>query len=308
MSSCLLTGAAGFLGHHLHRELARRYDRVVPLDVTGGSGTIKWNLTEERAALSLPGDCEDVYHVAGLAHIVPLTASESDRFFQINARGTANLLAALPNGIRSVTMISTVAVYGREQGVLLDEETPRAAVDPYGASKRQAEDLFLEWGRLHQVRVTLFRLPLVAGPGAPGNLGAMVRALRKGLYCGIAPGTARRSVVNVTDVAGIIVDAARIGGVYHLTDGYHPTLRELEIGLSKALGRRPPLVLPRAIARTAAAAGDAAERILRRNPPFNSRAFTKLTSTLTYSDAKARTALNWRPRPVLETLSEIVAQ
>jgi nucleoside-diphosphate-sugar epimerase len=202
--------------------------------------------------------------------------------------------------------VSTVAVYGLECGSGLDEGTPRRATDPYGESKKTAEDLILEWGEKNGVTVGIVRLPLAAGAGAPGNLGAMVAALRNGRYLGVGGGDARRSIVLARDVARILPCVAEVGGVYHLTDGHHPSFRELEDALCEALGRPSPKRLPLPVARAAALAGDVAGGIGLK-APFSSRAMRKMTSTLTFSDEKARTALNWQPARVVDAAAELVA-
>src|SRR5690606_7779589 len=145
-------------------------------------------------------------------------------------RGTEHLLAALERQARlpeAFVLVSTVAVYGREAGEGLTEATPREAEDPYGLSKRQAEDAVQAWGARHGVRVGIVRLPLVAGTGAPGNLGAMVQAIRRGRYLGIGDGSARRSVVLAADVARVLPAVAERGGTYNLTDGRHPSFAEI---------------------------------------------------------------------------------
>jgi nucleoside-diphosphate-sugar epimerase len=250
-----------------------------------------------------------VYHVAGRAHVVPATPEQAERFYAVNARGTEHLLAALDrhNTLpEAVVLVSTVAVYGRNEGVLLTEDTPRAATDPYGNSKRKAEDLALDWGERHGVRVGIVRLPLVAGPDAPGNLGAMVRALARRRYLGIGEGAARRSMVWVEDVARILPVVAERGGIYHLTDGEHPSFDELEVALANALRRRPPLHLPQVVARLGGHMGDAVQAMTGWRPPLTSRTVNKMTTTLTFSDARARADLEWSPTPVLEVADRLV--
>jgi nucleoside-diphosphate-sugar epimerase len=251
----------------------------------------------------------EVYHLAGLAHLVPVSQSEQERFFLYNVEGTRNLLCALERARslpQAFVLISTVAVYGREDGILVDEETPRKATDPYGASKREAEDLVVEWGGRRGVRITLLRLPLVAGARAPGNLGALVRALACGRYLGVGRGDARRSMVLASDVAQVLPRAAEVGGTFHLTDGYHPSFHELETALATALGRRHPARLPVPLAVLLAHVGDALQMSTGRKMPLSRRALTKMRSTLTFSDDRARRELGWAPSRVLEHVGDLI--
>jgi len=309
--SCLVTGGSGFVGRPLVRRLERdgHAVTVVALEAEPGQRTVVADLSAGPVDLGSER-YREVYHLAGLAHLEPHGEAQRARFVAVNLGGTRALLDSLERCSElpeSLLLVSTVAVYGREAGTLLDEDTPRRASDPYGASKRDAEDLVLAWGEEHGVRTAIARLPLVAGPNAPGNLKRMVVAIAAGRYLGVGPGSARRSMVWVDDVAAILPRMARSGGVYHLTDGRHPTFAELERRLAAALGRRPPWRVPLPLARLLAMAGDVVEMVSGRRAPFNRRALSKMTSSLTFSDERARQQLAWAPGQVLDRIGELVA-
>lgn len=308
---CLLTGASGFLGRHVARGLKIDGQRVVALSRTSASDPshIRADLAGDDDIDFRGRSFEIVYHLAGLAHTVPLSSEEKERFFRVNHAGTLNLLRALERASRlpvAVVLASTVAVYGMETGRLLDEETPRAARDPYGASKRMAEDALVEWGEKRGVRVGIVRLPLVAGRGAPGNLGAMVRALRRGRYLGVGTGAARRSMVWAEDLVHVLPKIAHTGGVFHLTDDHHPSFSELEKALSIALRRAAPPHLPLWMARSAARLGDLAQGVTGIKMPLTARGLSKMILDLTFTDEKARRVLGWQPTRVIDRAAELV--
>jgi nucleoside-diphosphate-sugar epimerase len=291
MKRALLTGGSGFLGWYVREALSAKGRTTVELTRSAfdleGDGTP-----------SLDGSFDEIYHVAGLAHRVPRTDEERERFFRVNRDGTQRLLDAIDGCSRppeAFVLVSTVAVYGVETGTGLDEATPRHAADPYGASKREAEDLVTGWCADRKIRCGIVRLPLVVGSGAPGNLLAMARAMQSGKYFGIGDGGARRSMVAASDVAAILPVVAERPGAYHLTDGRHPSFAEVEAAIARGLGIRNPMRIPFGIARTGARACDGLEAVLGRNLPFSSRVFTKMTSTLTFSDDRARKTLGWSP-------------
>lgn len=308
----LVTGGIGFLGRHVVDAVETVGMRPLVLGLEAAQDcdqSIQVDLSQEVPDLSSV-NLKAVFHVAGLAHLVPRDQTQSDRFFEVNVGGTENLLLGLERSAEmpdALVLVSTVAVYGVERGELLGEETPRNANDPYGLSKRQQEDLVLEWGERLGVRIGIVRLPLVAGRGAPGNLGAMVRALKAGRYPGIGAGDARRSMVLAGDVAGVLLKIADVGGIFHLTDGFHPSFRELEDALCQALGRKPPRRIPLNVAHFMAWGGDSIQMITGRPMPFTSRRLEKMTSNLTFSDDKARKILEWSPRAVVDLAEEIVA-
>lgn len=304
MERYLVTGGSGFLGRHL---VAGLHEAGVEVTALGRgeqefSGWIRADLTRPETLQLGRRPYHAVVHAAGLAHIAPRSREDSQRFFAVNARGTQHLLAALdrlPQAPEGFVLISTVAVYGRTAGELLNESTPAEAKDPYGASKIETERLVREWADARGVCCAVLRLPLVFGEDPPGNLGALSSAIRRRRYAGIRPGTARRSIVWARNVAGIIPRAAKTSGIYHLTDGEHPTLRQLELAYAAKYGVSAPPSLPRAAARLVAWAGDPLTALLGDRVPLNSRRFEKMTCTLTFSDDLARARLGWNPDRVL---------
>jgi nucleoside-diphosphate-sugar epimerase len=304
--SCLVTGASGFLGRHLVSQLLADGWSVASAGVAALPDVphIPFDLSGKQPAPRLDAvDC--VFHLAGLAHRVPRTPAEADEFFLINARGTERVLDAFTNPPAAFLLVSTVAVYGRETGEALTEETMLDAKDPYGRSKIEAETAVRRWAERTGNRAAILRLPLVIGSTAPGNFGRMVEAIRRGRYAGIGSGDARRSMVLASDVAGIASKAASAGGTYHLTDGCHPSFAELENALSHSLGRRRPPHIPMPVAKALAFGGDLLERTGKRMP-FSSRTLEKMTASLTFSDQRARNALGWSPRRVVDAIPEIV--
>ena len=157
------------------------------------------------------------------------------------------------------------------------------------------------------MRTAIVRLPLVAGPGAPGNLGAMVRGLCSGKYLGLGSGAARRSMVWGAEVGRILPKLARAGGVFHLTDGHHPSFAELEAALAEALNKKSPWRLPLGVAKLGAWTGDILNQWTKLNVPLNTRSLTKMTSTLTFSDERARKELGWNPSRVVDHAAELVS-
>ncbi len=298
MIRCLVTGGSGFVGRYAVSALRESGRETLMLSRTELCDKVIAG--DLNSKINLGSNCfDEVYHIAGLAHCIPGRHRAGADFFKVNVEGTRFLLDGLEktgNLPQSFVFISSVSVYGADRGVFLDEETSRGAMDPYGASKKEAEDLLLSWGAQHNVRIGIARLPLVVGPNAPGNLGAMIKALKANRYLGIGDGAARRSMVCVDQVASILPKIAEIGGVYHLTDGHNPSFAELEAALCSEIGRQLPMRLPLWIAKIAATCGDA----LGENSPINTRVVSKMTDTLTFSDDRAQNMLGWEPVGVLD--------
>jgi nucleoside-diphosphate-sugar epimerase len=231
--------------------------------------------------------------------MVPKTEKDKQVFFNVNVMGTQNLLKGLnqaPSLPKSFIFISSLAVYGLDNGELINENHALLSKDPYGLSKIQAEKIVQEWCKQNNVVCTILRLPLVVGVNPPGNLGAMIRGIEKGYYFNVAGGNTKKSMVLAEDVAKIILKVAEVGGIYNLTDGYHPSFVELSEYITIQLGKRKPMNLPLWLARIIAKFGD----LLGSKAPLNTNKLMKITSDLTFDDSKAREAFGWNPTPVLE--------
>lgn len=290
----LLTGESGFLGKIIKKTIDKNF-RIVTL--SRKSGTYKVDLQD-----SIPefiNEFEIIVHAAGIAHVVPKNKLDNSAFFDVNVQGTQNLLRGIKlSGTlpEKFVFISTVAVYGVNQGKDIDENTSLLAKDPYGLSKIQAEQLVSDWCQKNNVICTILRLPLLVGENPPGNLGAMIQGIKKGYYFNIAGGLAHKSMVLAEDVANIILKASEIGGVYNLTDGSHPNFYELSNAIAKQYGKSKLFNLPFFIAKSFALIGD----VVGPKFPLNSKKLKKITTDLTFDDTKAREILGWNPNKVLD--------
>jgi len=294
--TALITGASGFLGSIISDSLRNSNYRIKTLGKRE-ENDFSVDLSEENLNFEINEAFDLVIHAAGKAHSVPKTKIQKQEFFDVNVTGTANLLKALENSIlpKAFIFISSVSVYGLETGTSIAEDHALQANDPYGTSKIEAEKLVWDWCHKYNVICTILRLPLIAGPNPPGNLKAMIHGIKKGYYFNIAGGKAKKSMVLAEDVAKIIPVAAKIGGIFNLTDGYHPSFSELSQIIAKQLGKSKPLNIPVWAAKLMAKTGD----LLGSKAPVNSNKLLKITSDLTFDDSKARELLGWNPAPVL---------
>jgi nucleoside-diphosphate-sugar epimerase len=289
----LITGSTGFLGKVIIEE--NQKFQLYTLNRT--SGDYIFDLSNTIPNFDFTFDL--IIHNAGKAHFIPKTKVESNNFFDINTKGTENLLKGLENKLpKQFVFISTVSVYGVITGELLNENTKLNAKDPYGLSKINAEKLIIEWCQRHNVICTILRLPLVVGENPPGNLGSMIRAIKSGFYMNIAGGHAKKSMVLAVDVAKFITIVSKFGGIYNLTDGIHHTMYELSKSYSLKYKKKIPYNIPFFVAKVLALFGD---KIVK-NFPFNSNKLKKIVSNLTFDDTKARNSIGWNPKNAINHL------
>ena len=290
----LFTGASGFLGNNIYPLLLKAKYKVDTVGLT-----LQDNYTVNLVSDIPKLDCkyDVVLHAAGKAHSIPKTELEKQAFFDVNLQGTKNLCTALENsGIpKAFIFISTVAVYGCDSGENITEEHPLNGTTPYALSKIKAEKYLEGWCAMHNVKLSILRPSLIAGPNPPGNLGAMIHGIKTNKYLSIAGGKARKSVLMVQDIANLFPMLIEKGGIYNVCDSYQPSFRELEMVICKQLSRKGPISIPYWLAKSMAVVGDC----LGEKAPINSLKLRKITSSLTFSNEKAMRELGWKPMNVL---------
>ena len=293
-SKILLTGSSGFLGSHILDFLENENYEVIKV---GRSLTSDINI--DISLNKLPEiDVDYVIHVAGKAHVIPKTEKEKKEFFNVNFIGTNNLLFGLDTTkLQSIIFISTVAVYGKEVGELIDEKSPLLGNTPYAISKIKAEQSIIDFGIINNIKTVVLRLPLVSGKNPLGNLGAMIKAIKKGYYFRIGKGEAKKSIISASDIANLIPELFDLNGVYNLTDTSHPMISEIDSIIAKKFNKKIKSI-PIQLIKVIAKIGDIFYFF-----PFNSSKFEKLTKNLTFSNKKIFNYIKYRPS---KGLSDIV--
>lgn len=286
----LLTGSTGFLGKELINHLK---DSFLIFELFNPDNLQTIRLEKEAPIFSQAFDI--VVHSAGKAHSYPNNEIDKNKFFDVNVKGTHNLLKGLSTaGLpKQFVFISSIAVYGRGYGNALSENETLSATDPYGLSKIQAELLVQDWCNTNNVVCTILRLPLLVGKNPPGNLGSMIKAIRKGYYFNVGGGKAKKSMVLAEDVARFIPIIASVGGTYNLTDGVHPNFSSLSYAIAKKKMYNIPLFVAKILGYLGECLGE--------KSPINLLKIKKITSDLTFDDSKARN-MGWEPQSVLEYL------
>ncbi|WP_207101517.1 UDP-glucose 4-epimerase GalE [Paracoccus shandongensis] len=177
----LVTGGAGYIGSHACKALAAAGYVPVTLDnlSTGWRDAVKFGpLVQadllDRAALDAAFAEHRplaVLHFAALSQVGEAMA-EPGKYWRNNVTGSLNLIeAAIHAGCLDFVFSSTCATYGDRDGEVLDEDTPQAPLNAYGASKRAIEDMLVDFGASHGLRSVIFRYFNVAGADPDGEVG-----------------------------------------------------------------------------------------------------------------------------------------
>ena len=162
----LVTGGTGYIGSHTTLELLQAGHDVVVMDNLANSSTESLNRVQEltgRTAAFVQADLLDpaaleaiftehspeaVIHFAGLKAVGESVAKPL-HYYRNNVAGTLNLLTAMDrHDVRTIVFSSSATVYGASEEVPLAEDLPMDAVNPYGRTKEQIEDILTDLGDL----------------------------------------------------------------------------------------------------------------------------------------------------------------
>jgi len=317
----LVTGATGFIGQHLVNVLLEEGASVIvlsrrPPSETGRKyKTVVGDLTKPATLEGICDDVDIVFHLGGYAHAINQLDEDSETINQkVTVEGTRALIEqSLKAGVSRFLFFSSVKAMGEGGADCIDETAEDQAVSSYGKAKREAEKLVLEAGQ-HGLQPTIFRLPMVYGPGCKGNLPRMIRAIARGRFPVLPETGNRRSMVDVRDVVQAAMLAAgsesAAGKTYIVTDGQVYSTRQIYEWICAALSRPVPhRAIPLPMLRIVARMGDVITRLIGRRFVFDSDALGKLTGSAWYSSEKISRELNYRPTHTLkDSLPEMVAE
>lgn len=281
-----LTGSTGFLGNNISTFLLKENTIIA--------------LPDRNQLLIELAKCQKIgmlIHAAGKAHSTLTNREETQAFYEVNYELTKKITETIDQKkieLNTFVFISTVAVYGIEAGLDISEEAPLKGNSPYAQSKIMAEAHLQQWAEFTGVNLVILRLPLIFGDNAPGNLGAMERAVKGRYFFQIGKGEAKRSMVHFKQLAEFLPSLIGKSGIYNLTDGTNNSYNQVAQYFAKKYKRsiiNVPLLPFKIVARV----GDLIPKF-----PLNSYRLSKLSSSLTFSDQKARRELGWKGTNSLE--------
>ena len=232
----LVTGGAGFIGHHLVRGLLARGHQVTVLDdFSSGSPErlaplldsiclVEGSVLDADAVDRAIAGREVVFHMAAIASVAR-SQREPRLTHAVNVEGTiAVVLAAARHRLRRAVLAGSSAVYGDAASLPCREEQRPAPQSPYGVDKLAAEHYLHVLGAAGGVETIALRYFNVFGPGQDpaSEYAAVIPRFITAALGGQRPtingsGTISRDFVYVDDVVAANVLAATVPGVGGLT-------------------------------------------------------------------------------------------
>lgn len=313
----MITGAAGFIGNVLARELLARDREVRALVRPASDNSSLDGLDVERAA----GDIQDVdslirafkgintvYHLAGKISIMP---GDHTLIRNINLEGTKNVIdACLKCGVRQLVYTSSIhALKEPPMGTVIDESMPfvpdcsrgeydrskaRASIEVAGAAEKGLDSV------------------IVCPTGALGPYDFRVSSITQ-TFIDFACGRMRLTVggaydfVDVRDVAVGHILAAEKGktGQNYILSGQRTTMDEMMSMLKEVSGvPGPKYKVPAWLAKFAGFFTPVYYKLANKAPRFTVYSISTLQSNSVISHRKATMELGYRPRPIKESIED----
>jgi nucleoside-diphosphate-sugar epimerase len=190
----MIAGGSGFIGTHLAQRLrdSRRFDTVLVADIKrsplSGQPGIDMHMVDVREPIPSELDAYRPDWIFNLAAVHREPGHAPHEYYLTNILGAKHVCDyASRTGCNRILFTSSISVYGPTDGPTTEDSSLRPST-PYGGSKLAAEALHEQWSEAEQDRrLIIVRPGVIYGPGDPGNILRMIRAIRAGLF--VTPGT-----------------------------------------------------------------------------------------------------------------------
>ena len=247
----LITGATGFVGRHLVKQL-----------IESQAYTVR-TLTREKTVLEQPHlapiytdditqysdwsagltGCDVVIHLAARVHVMREYLDDPlSEYRKINVTATLNLARqAAQQGVKRFIFVSSIGVNGKEtqQGLSYKPDDIPRPQEAYSQSKWEAEQALAALCQETGMALVILRPPIIYGPGVKGNFKSMMSCLKKGIPLPLKSVENQRSLVSVYNVVDLIIHCINhpraVNQTFLVSDGQDVSIGELLKKLAQAM-------------------------------------------------------------------------
>ena len=295
----LVTGASGFVGTVLCRELLarghavraalrRRFPpSVVPPQL---QQILVPDIGAEFDRRALVDGVDTVVHLAAIAH---RSNPDDGELRRVNCDAAVRLAEAAAGSVRRFVFLSSAKVHGEDSGSgTYTEDDALDPQDSYGRSKLEAERALTDTAARCGIELVIVRPPLVYGPEVRANFLRLLGWIDSGLPLPFASVRNRRSLIyigNLADAIARLAEHPAARGPFLVGDDESVSTPELVSRIARMLGRPARLLpVPPALLRMAGMIAGRRDDIRR------------LTGNLAIDSLRARRLLDWRPPYTLD--------
>jgi len=309
-----ITGATGFIGGHLARQLREAGHEVIAVvrnpekakDLSEiGIVLHKGDVNEKESMRKPMTDVDGVFHVAGWYKV---GARDKSQAYAINVEGTRNVLELMKElNIRKGVYTSTLAVNSDTHGVEVDESYHFTGkhIAVYDQTKADAHDIALKM-IAEGLPLVIVQPGLVYGPGDTSSVRtSFIQYLKKQLP--VMPMQTAFSWAHVDDIAHahrLAMERGKIGENYYICGPTHTFVSGLEIA-KEITSVRLPLAVPAGMIRMMSSMMYLFDKFIPVPESYTGEGL-RVVAGVTYiaTNNKAKRELGYNPRPLKEGLAE----
>ncbi|MCO5935657.1 NAD-dependent epimerase/dehydratase family protein [Mucilaginibacter sp. RB4R14] len=314
----LVTGATGFLGAELAKELILRRNKVrctkrassiIPKILEPFVDKIEWVNADLMDAAALEDALEGITQVYNCAAFVSLKQADKEPMIRTNVRGTANLVDLCnEKGIRMVHTSSVAAVGEAKPGELITENNhldSSTETDGYAISKLESE-MEVWRGIAEGLDAVIVNPTIIIGvsAGTTGS-GQIFETVRKGLkfYTGGTIG-----FVDVQDVAKCMIALmeTNLSGERYIINAENRPYKHLFEEIAGCLNVPAPKTLAKPWMMELAWRGASFIGLLTGKAPALDKTSARAASnSREFDNSKIKQAIGFKFKPVSETIKEV---
>jgi nucleoside-diphosphate-sugar epimerase len=304
----LITGAGGFIGHHLVMDQLKREREVIGVDIQTSR---LQDLSHHPRLRILEGDFTDralldghlngvdiCFHLAS-AHLE--TNANEDYFYKVNVKGARDLVQrAYETGIARFVHCSSVGVYGSRTKGITDENDACYPDIAYERSKLAGEQAVREFSIQKGYPIVILRPSWVYGPGCPRTV-KLFKTIKQGKFFYIGTGRNLRHPIYIDDMLNGFELAAlhpKALGELFIIGGPRPlTLEELVTSAATTMNvPAPKMRLPEPLVWAGCYGMETLFGILKKQAPFTRRSLKFFSGNTAFSTKKAEDMLQYFPK------------
>ena len=211
----IVTGGAGFIGSYIVKKLVARGDSVTVIDnlntgkeenlesvrnkiVFLKDSVLNMSLLEKETR-----NVDGIFHQAALASVQD-SFSKRDEYYDVNVKGTENILKLSKKNNFKVVYASSSSVYGNPEQIPIKESDAKNPINPYAETKLKKEELAIKYSEMG-VKVIGLRYFNVVGKGQSKEYAGVLKLFLERIRDKLPPkvngdGTQFRDFVYVEDV------------------------------------------------------------------------------------------------------------
>lgn len=301
----LVTGATGFIGSHLVRELIAKKHRVRALLLPGEDASIleamgvevrRGDLTNPDSLLGVADGIDVIFHLA--ARVTDWGTRK--QFYDAIFTATKNLFDQAEGKAKRFVYTSSVAALGCDRNLRGVKETdpPQKSGIPYNDAKADTEQLVRDTHARGRIACTIIRPANVTGPGSVWVRDVLDKL--KGVLPLVGDGSQSSSFVFIDNlVDGIVLAGTKdiaAGKTYHFRDDWEVSWKQYLHDLGSFIGKKPIGQLPLGLALGTARICEVVCKPFGLRPPLTRFSVYILGMDYDVDTAFARNELGWKTR------------